>query len=498
MQASPSPQVPRHVLSRKFYTWVALTGFAFLFVAGFIGYPGSKLVYLAFTVSFSALLLSAIYKPSSFSYLFLAIFLWLGFWFKLTANYFLLGYFPYGEPIGQFDESALAWDRALWIAIVASTALMLTEALYKFTGLGSTLMTAGRGVAPAWYPRIRRWLWASLVIGLIGLSVLNARYGIQQSGLVPRTLLPWPLNAVIYWMLSTGFSMAVATLLWWDNCLQKNLLLPVCAVLGEAFFSTVSLLSRSVYIFHAIPPLLALFINRHSLFLMAMKHYVVIASAFFILFSGSIIAVSYSRDFFYDSGSSSSVSTAPPPQSSLVKPSAKPPVSSVRLILLHQLIVNRWIGIEGVLAVSSYSERSPALFFRELMARSTIGKVDAYQKISNSSYQEIDGSKYQFSSLPGATAFFYYSGSIWYVFAGMMLLTFLAICGERLVFGMTGNILLCALYGANLANAIAQLGVTPRQLGPHFGMIAGAVVLIWIVQSSAFTRFVAHPWWRKS
>lgn len=491
MQISPS-------FSPRLIVWIALAVFAFLFIAGFIGYAGSKIVYIIFTLSFSILLLSGIYAPSSYSYLFLTIFLWLGFWFKFTANFLLFGFFPFGEPVGYFDESAAAWDHAFWIAIAASAAVILARLLYKLTGLSST-MTAKPGKAPPiWYSRNRSLFWLGLAISIVGLSVFNGIYGIQQSGLVPRTRLPWPLNAVIYWLLSTGFSMAVATLLWWDIGLRKNLLPAVGVMLGEAIFSTVTLLSRSAYLFHTIPQLLMLMINRRSLLVMPKRHRVLIASAFLVLFAGSIVSVSFLRDFYYSSEAPALASTTKPPESSSKMVSATPPISSVRLILLHQLFVNRWIGMEGVLAVSSYSEKSPTLFLNELTARSVIGKVDGYQKISNSTYQEIDGAKYQFSSLPGAAAFFYYSGSTWYVLAGMLFLTFVAMCSERLVLLMTGNVTLCALYGVNVANAIAQLGVTPRQLVPHLGMIAATVVIIWVIQSSMFSRFITHAWRGKS
>lgn len=498
MQASASSKILTASFSPKLLVWIALAVFAFLFIAGFIGYAGSKTVYLTFTFSFSALLLSGIFAPSSYSYLFLTIFLWLGFWFKFTANFLLFGFFPFGEPVGYFDESAAAWDHAFWIAIVASSAVLLTRLLYKLTGLESTITAKPGKPPPIWYSRNRSLFWLGLVISIVGLSFLNAIFGIQQSGLVPRTRLPWPLNAVIYWLLSTGLSMAVATLLWWDIGLRKNLLPAVGVMLGEALFSTVTLLSRSIYLFHAIPQLLMLMINRRPLLIMPKRHTVWIVLAFLLLFAGSVVSVSFLRDFYYSSDAPAVGSTHKPHESSSKIVSEPPPISSVRLILLHQLIVNRWIGMEGVLAVSSYPEKSPTLFVNELTAHSEIGKVDGYQKISNSTYQEIDGAKYQFSSLPGATAFFYYSGSAWYVFGGMFFLTFIAMCSERLVLLMTGNVVLCALYGVNVANAIAQLGVTPRQLVPHLGMIAAAVVIIWAIQSSMFTRFVTNQWRRKS
>ncbi|WP_293601944.1 hypothetical protein, partial [Polaromonas sp. 35-63-35] len=296
MQVKTSSTLLSAPFSPKLGVWIALAVFAFLFTAGFIGYIGSKFIYLLFTVSFSTLLLSGIYYPSTYSYLFLTIFLWLGFWFKFTANFLLLGYFPFEEPVGYFLESASGWDHALWIAIAGSTAVMFARLLYKFTKFGSTVAIRKKIIPPIWYSRFRSWLWMILIASIIGLALLNGIYGIQQSGLVPRTRLYWPLNAVTYWLLSTGFSMAAATFLWWDIGLRKNLVIPVYAILVEALFSTVSLLSRSVYLFHVIPQLLALIVNRGSIFSMHKKNAILIVIVFFILFVGSVISVSLLRD----------------------------------------------------------------------------------------------------------------------------------------------------------------------------------------------------------
>lgn len=79
---------------------MALAGFLLwlpLFVGGLIGYSGSKLIYTLFSVIFLVMLASGFYRRVSYSYLFLVIFLWLGFWFKLTVHT-ILGY-HYVEPI---------------------------------------------------------------------------------------------------------------------------------------------------------------------------------------------------------------------------------------------------------------------------------------------------------------------------------------------------------------------------------------------------------------
>jgi hypothetical protein len=57
---------------------------------------------------------------------------------------------------------------------------------------------------------------------------------------------------------------------------------------------------------------------------------------------------------------------------------------------------------------------------------------------------------------------------------------------------------LCALVGMNAANAIAQLGVVPRQLLIHFGMLFGSVFIIWLLQSKSLSAICHQLFPRKT
>ena len=149
---------------------------------------------------------------------------------------------------------------------------------------------------------------------------------------------------------------------------------------------------------------------------------------------------------------------------------------------IFALAVDRWVGVEGVMVASSYPDKSAELFLRALTEHSKSDESSLYQKMSNSVYQDSDMSKYRFASLPGAVAFFYFSGSLWLVLFGMCGLVLLMLFAEQLTHYLTGNELLCALFGMNAANAVAQLGVAPRQLLIHFGMIVTAIIFVWIIQ----------------
>ncbi len=66
---------------------------------------------MVFSVAFTALLVSAHVKQRTYGYAFLTIFLWLGFWLKVSWH--LAWGNGYPEPTGQFSASASHWDHAL-------------------------------------------------------------------------------------------------------------------------------------------------------------------------------------------------------------------------------------------------------------------------------------------------------------------------------------------------------------------------------------------------
>ncbi len=398
------------------------------------------------------------------------------------------------EPIGNFNDSADAWNQVLWIAMGANIGAIFGRGFYGLFRPAHSGNSAQTKV-PSWYPATRTWLWLGTLLATVVVAIVNIFYGIHQVGIVPRTILPWPLNALIAWMLNIGSALAIAVLIWWDTAENKNITLPLYAILGEAFLGTVSVISRAAFLFHAIPQLLALSRKREITLRYSQKKILLFLATFVALFLTSIAAVSFLRDYQYaaskavrmpmphletnSSGVNSIKSAAPDPTESAEK------VPSFRIQLIRQLVVNRWIGLEGVMAVSSYPDKSNVLLWEMLTESREAGKVSAYQKVSNSGYQITD-TQYQFASMPGISGFLYYSGSLWLVVWGLAAFAAFTIASERIVFLLTCNPLLCALYGMTLANTIAQFGMTPRQEIPQFLMIYAAVLAIWFVQSRFF------------
>ena len=465
---------PLHLIA----TGALLAVWAILFIIGLRRYPGSSEHYVVFSLAFLAMLVSGLYKRTTYAYLFLVVFLWLGFWLKLTAHQIVL--YPFGEPVGMFDNSPTAWDKVLVIATSGCMGVIAARFIYGWTNLKSTLTSVERPSAPSWYPRMQKVLWPALVVVLTGCAILNAVYGIQQSGLVPRTLLIWPLNAAIYWMLGSGFAMCVATLGWWHLASRSTVGPAAYLVLAASAMSTVSLLSRGLYIFHTLPAMLAICMNRARAEDLTLKRVSLFLAVFIGMMLVSLSLVSVLRGYYY--------SNVPPALTGLTDTATS--MRGARASL--RFIVDRWVGVEGVMAVSSYHDKGPGLFFSALTEKSEIGKSSLYQDICLAHYRFMDMSKFQFASLPGAIAFFYYTGSLLLVMLGMMVLTLIALCSEKVVSRLTANPFLSAFWGCGMANLIAQFGVAPRGLAPHFVMSSLAILTIWSVQSNWFAGMLCR------
>ena len=457
----------RNIMLAGFLLWLVL------FAGGLVEFSGSKPIYVLFSIVFLIMLVSGFYRRVSYSYLFLVIFLWLGFWLKLTVHT-ILGY-HYIEPIGSFNGTAAAWNEVLWVAIVASIGVIVGRILYEFVrGRSTIVMRKDIFKAPVWYLAIRKWLWIIIMVVTGGVVIFNAVYSIHQIGLVPRTILMWPLNSVIAWVLNIGLATGIATLLWWDISLKKNISLPIYAILIEGFLTSVSVLSRGAYIYHAIPQLFALYKNKKTLIGISLIKGIFIAVIFIGLFIVSQSAVYTLRTYLYQNDHDFSAKM-------LLDEFVYQMRGSV-FGRISQLAVDRWIGLEGVMAVQSYSKKGNVFFLDGIKEKREIEKVALYEEVSKSNYRE-DSSTFQFGSLPGAAAFLYYSGSLWVVMLGMGVFSLLILLIEWVVNILTANPLLCSLIGFGVAGNVAQFGVTPRQDIPYYFMIFCSVLLIWFVQS---------------
>jgi hypothetical protein len=509
------------------------------FCLGLRGYSGNKVLYTVFTLVSAWMLISAFRQFKGYGYLFLAVFLWLGFWLKLTLH--LILNYSFIEPVGMFSGNSAQLDQALVVVTVAFIGLSLGKSVF------SVILSKDRSKPnenyssssyPAWYPKYRRLIWTALVLVSALIIYVNLKFGIHLIGMLPRTILMWPLNSLIAWALNIGLATAVTTMAWWDIQLGRNSSPSVFAIILEALCSSVAVMSRAMYIFHSLPPLFALGRTGYIARLAVWKK-MLLGILFLTFLVASIAAVSTLRNYLYQSPDAYSstryqvayarwevaTSTIYVLEKSLPsvvvseRAKIKEKIEALRIevaqlvkileeekmkfrqanlqesrqtsFLMNEfgyqlqggfatqimhLSVDRWIGLEGLLAVVSYPEKSMNLFLHALTDKPVVGKPDIYQTISQSIYLKANMEIFKFASLPGAVGFLFYSNSYAVVALGMFIFSFLILALEKAVGFLTRNPLLASLYGAAVASMIAQFGVQPRSSLAYCLMLAIGVL----------------------
>ncbi|MEN6318164.1 MAG: hypothetical protein ABFD82_05365 [Syntrophaceae bacterium] len=471
-------------------------------------YPGHAVIYAVFTIVLNVLLILGFTRKKIFFDTFIGIFFWLGFWLKLTVRVGFMGG-KFQEPIGQFNGTGPAYDQALLVVSCGVIALLMASLIRrKFFFSYENVTGQIRLEAIFTFYRSRRKpilvLFASLFVIA---AVMNVIFGVYQRGSVPRTILPFGLSGIYTWLLLFGLASVSAVILDCEFRMNKNPYLASVVSFLECFFSSTSMLSRGI-VLNGGALIIGLIDNakRRSIH-MSSGYKLTIFVVFVALFVSSLFVVNHIRKGLFFSYSPAEASTSIPAGESIrpVPPgekigSAQPvPREVVSRTFISEPIINmiagikvllidRWVGIEGVMAVSSYQGLGWDLWKRAWQEKYLHSGTSMFDRtILKYEYLDIHLSKYHFINLPGILAFFYYPGSFTFLFFSMFLLGFLGAGIEMSIYRLSGgNIMLCSLIAQVVAYRYAHFGYVPYQSYLLFGSIYFNVLIIFFLNKSLF------------
>ncbi|VVE14893.1 hypothetical protein PTE31013_02846 [Pandoraea terrigena] len=449
-------------------------------------YGGNAVDFFFFTLSAALMLDIGIFKSRSYGTGVLALFVWLGIWLKISCH-FIVGY-PYVEPLGKFKFLPPQFSALLHISSIGMMgfALAFLVASHLYVAVPESTV---RPRAKPWLPSALKWAWLLSLLAILGLGVINADLNILRVGLPPDTVLPYPGNALVSWLMSTGFALGVATLMYLSVLSRSNVKLGVVIVILEGFIVGVSILSRASYVFHLLPVCLVLaymhFSGRRLFGHRAALAFVAVAAV------GTFVtatAVNLQREFAYTSRPEIARDEG---GESGGNPAARAIIAEMKsrgfllraAVTFSQLAVDRWVGAEGVMTAVAYDDRSLKTFGRLMMEQRQLNTISEYQSISAAHYKDMDPKQFQFATLPGPIGFFYLSGALWIVFAGCFLLGLAVLATERLAGWMTENSFIMAFIGVYTASLAAQFGLTPRQNLIPLAMNFAALAFLATVQA---------------
>ncbi len=470
-----------------------------------IHYPGHAYIYAVFTIALNALFILGFTKDRIFFDTFIGIFFWLGFWLKFSVRVALMGG-EFQEPIGQFDGTGVAYDQALLVTSCGVVALLIASFVRRKFFL-SYENVSGRARLEAvftFYLNHRKLVLTLFSSLFVTVAVTNLILGIYQRGSVPRTILPFGLSGVYTWLLLFGLASISAVILDCEFRIKKNPYLASFIGLSECFFSSASMLSRGM-ILNGGSLIIGLIDNarRRSIYLSSGYKFI-ISSIFIVLFISSVFAVNHIRKGLFFSYIPAAPLSVPAGETVGTVPSGEKIIQSapretvfgtflsesfVNMIAgIKVLLIDRWVGIEGVMAVSSYQGLGWDLWKRAWQEKYFHSGTSMFDRtILKYGHLDIHLSKHHFINLPGILAFFYYPGSYTFLFFSMLLLGFVGAGIEMSIYKLSGgNIILCSLIAQVVAYRYAHFGYVPYQSYLLFGSIYLNVLLIFFLNKSLF------------
>lgn len=436
--------------------------FVILFLLMFFGgaltlstYSGNRAIYVLFCLTSFGLTLFGVLQKKSFGFLLLTIFLWLGFWLKTIAHA-LLDY-PFREPVGYFSYTPEEWDNLYSVASIGfiacllsgRVAVLITDHLFN-DRLVSKCSIVG------WSVSLRKVVWFGLIFCLILLLFVNESLGVLSIGIVaPEYELPWVVRVAISWII--GFGLAAFMLAIVDIDVRLGgYFYSAFVFLVASFFLAVSQSSRAVMLLNAIP----LFYGLVVVYKIKVMDFIKLFCIFIVLLFVAVHASNYRR--YAPTGSEMSITRSGGGG-------------------VMALAVDRWIGLEGLMSVVAYPDKSVNLFGNIALEKRERGKIDTYTGSIGLALKDRPTTAHalskQYAAIAGLFGFLYISGSWVLLVAGIFFFVFLIIFSERFIRACTKNNLLVFQWATALSFSVASLTVgLPQQLR-YFGFSFGIIVV---------------------
>jgi len=435
------------LIQKKFFSFYFFTYLLFLifFFLNFNNYIGSKFLFFIYHLTSFGLFLTALKKDSSAFEFFTYFFLLLSFWFKFNC---ILYFESIKITEGDFDLVNSSYDKTTFIIITVFIACMCASFIkslifkkfikeYKFKMSNSFIV---------FYKKYRIFIFFLFFGFLIIVWSTNFHYKIYSKGLINDHVILF-VKYFFSWSLTYGLAVLSSLLIYIDFSIFKNSKVFVLGVF-ESFFTQMNVLSRSFLLsFIAYLRGFLLLLGNEKLkfsklFLAKFLFLIIV-----ILFLSIYFTTKLRNTQFYDSG----------------KTAISTPLAST-FSEIFSLSVNRWVGIDALLAVSESKNLSFNFFLSALNEKRNIKKKSFY--IENF-FSRFNHSKFEKENLnivitPGIVAFLYYSGSALFVFFSIIIIILICLGIEMTFFYFSlGNIVLSNIIGYYLSVRIIHFGYIP-------------------------------------
>ena len=454
--------------------------FSFIFISLFsyliacFNYEGSIFILSFFYITSNFYLIYSFRKKNIFTEIFLASFLWLGFWFKFVLIITEIGSLTEGS--GLFDFFATSFDNALLILSYAFVLLIIMSCLrerffFSYEGFSNKKFSL-KEKSIDFYFNHQTYFLVIFILLISFCAIINLKFSIYQKGIVSDQQLNFVFLSIFKWLTMFGFASISSFIIFCFIKRKKNIFIAFFIALFEGYVTSYGFLSRASLIFSQLSFLLGLkkSIELSNIF-SKKKMFLYLFLIIFISLT-SIHFVNLKRDQDYSKNSSSLFNIKKVFMS--IKRIDMNNIHSLRTVKNEMtknqtiyLLFNRWVGLDSWFAVISHPNLKSDLFLDSFKEKFNKNKFSYYENnfLGKKNIEYFPEFKNNYGVvLPGFFSFSFYSGSISFF---LILIAFFYILGvtlEYLSFRFSfGNMIFSSLISQVYIYRLIHFGYLPSQ-----------------------------------
>ena len=451
----------------KISTYFVLTIFFIIFLQTFKNYQGDKIIYILFTALNIYLFFFCFRKKKNFFDLFFGLFLLLGFWIKFSINIGFLNS-SFDGSIGPFSFTKEKFNQVLMVSIYGILGFILAGHLRDLLNYHYKNQKVIYFLNQELYVKYRNFFLIVLIFLVILLSVLNLYYSIYQKGIYSNNI-HFLVQILFKFALFFGFTSLFSYILFCDFKVSNKIIYTVLILaILENFFSSVSILSRGMIFNSSVLIIGSYSLLRLNKIQIDLKYFFSIIIFSISLFYISLFIVEKLRNNFYINTNSSGKilnEVKYDKNNNIVEPVR----TSLNSTILY-LMVNRWVGIDGVMSVV---QKNKILDYKILKNAFNIKSdpddfsyhekiFDIKKKFNQDELNKNRKSLRKGNTLPGIIAFLFYTGSYFIVFFSMFFISLFSSFIEFVSYKLTrGNIIFSCFIGHIIAYRLIHFGFAP-------------------------------------
>ncbi len=447
-----------------FNYFLILFGILFTLIAS-QNHSGNIYIYILFSLVINSLFIYTLNTKSLFFEIFMATFIWLGFWFKYTFSLIYLEGIIYDSgPI----KNMINIDKAILVSIFAILSIFFSFFIRKKFFEEKNNIIKDQSFFEKIYLQNKKKIIFIFISVFCIIALLNFNLNIYQKGFIYKHEYSFLVSNIIKWMLLFGLTTFSCFLIYTEILrIRKISILLITVIFFEMFLSYSSMLSRALImnlsaITFSFSKYLDLIKNKKNFFL-------IILTLIMLMFLGNnyfsnYIRINYAQEIGLDikikenqtkNLSSKAGSLSKEKEINIIpqyKVSNNPNVRPDPVNMSAFVIINRWSGIDSMIAVVSSSKLGFDLFFKSLKEKKIINNKTFYETTFN---VDSDGGKevmignnriLKGNTLPGIISFFFYTGNFYFLFISIFVLMLIICLFEIYCKKLTNNNMIFASF----------------------------------------------------